>query len=298
MTSSQAPPDPDEFAEQFFDKSVAVIEQVEASGKFAPIRALADEWHQATRQQPPQTHFGGLVALAMDLTLRIDDGDDWPLLDLIIGAWLAMIEDPEFKRSTPHSRAVTWNNLGQGLLRRFEARGNAADLDQAVAAQQEAVRATNPETPNRGDYYAGLSFLMLRRGNFRNDDGDRAASVEATRAWVNEQRPGSDAHLVAIHMMADAVKSWSGEAEAASLVDEIRRALPCFRDRSSSLQLTAQLATALRILAQKRPGTVRTAAAEIQAMLGDASLPEDVSEYLEDELARLGAVGATARPDH
>lgn len=59
--------------------------------------------------------------------------------------------------------AMTLAELGTSLRTRFEQTGNAADLDAAIAAGQEAVDLTPPGHPDYPRYLSGLGICLVRQ---------------------------------------------------------------------------------------------------------------------------------------
>ncbi|CCM00043.1 uncharacterized protein FIBRA_02069 [Fibroporia radiculosa] len=76
------------------------------------------------------------------------------------------------------------NNLGTALLNRFERRGNLANIDRAISVEEDAVRLTPHDHPDKPRYLSSLGTALLTRferlGNLA--DIDRAISVEEDAA--------------------------------------------------------------------------------------------------------------------
>ena len=89
--------------------------------------------------------------------------------------------------ATPTCPAIL-SNLGSSLLSRFERAGDAADLDAAIDAGQQAVDLTPPGHPDLAVYLSNLGISLHTRFERAGDTADLDAAIELLAA----RQPGAD----------------------------------------------------------------------------------------------------------
>jgi hypothetical protein len=283
----------------FFDKAAAAIESYTKNGDLSSFPALAREWSGVCGRPAEVTQFSDLVTLAskaFELAGARPDAEDF-FVDLSLCSWKAVTVDARFPGASPASRAVTWNNLAQCMLRKFAREKDASWLDSAIESQRRAIEALADEVPNRADYYAGLSSLHWDRYVARRDEADLAESVALLDRWAGSLTPASRLLLTALQLQAAAAcrtkRAEYVDAAAQRLRDSLAsRAIEALDQQ----RLLIQLAACLQERARLSPSTdvCERVLIELSDILSEYRLREEVSEFAEDASAGVTAISRLA----
>ena len=117
------------------------------------------------------------------------------LIALVIGVAMTFVARRTRDPATRITRD-TLSGLGICLVRRFEQTGNAADLDAAIAAAQEAVDLTRPGHPDYPRYLSGLGICLVRRFEQTGNAADLDAAIAAAQEAVDLTRPGHPRYAI------------------------------------------------------------------------------------------------------
>ncbi len=151
---------------------------------------------------PPE--FEDDLRQAKEAEQRYLQTGDITALDEAAAAWERILNHPAFKGADERFRLVAWNNAGSAYLRRYWAKGQLSDLNQALELWQRAVALTpegSPDLPSRLNNLAlGLSDRYSRTGDLQDLEAARTLyrqacdrgltvapeeTVRAARNWGN-----------------------------------------------------------------------------------------------------------------
>jgi tetratricopeptide (TPR) repeat protein len=107
-------------------------------------------------------------------------------LDAAIGAWKQALGHPAFSEAPGRLQLTLFNDAGATYLRRYWAKGELSDLDQAISLWQQAVDATPPDAPER-------AALLNSLGNGLGDRYARSGALEDLEQAIEFYQQAVDA---------------------------------------------------------------------------------------------------------
>jgi hypothetical protein len=112
--------------------------------------------------------------------------EDPAAVDASVAAWRTLTRHEAFAASSWPLRAASFDACGRALHKRYEARGDAADLEAAIAAYQQALDASPADAPDRPIFLNNL-------GNGLRDRAARSGVLADLDAAIATYRQAADA---------------------------------------------------------------------------------------------------------
>jgi tetratricopeptide (TPR) repeat protein len=140
---------------------------------------------------PVPSHFRERLQQAQAAEQRYLQRNDVAALDVAVAAWEDILNDATFAAAPERFRLAVMNDASKTLYYRYMARGNAADLDAAIAHAQAAVAATPPDSPDLPGRRNNLGNSLSARYGCTGQVADLDAAIAHAQAAVAATPPDS-----------------------------------------------------------------------------------------------------------